>query len=238
MDVYLPAGRNENISKVLVLIHGGGWSGGSKEDMDYAIAGLNAAFPKYAIVNIGYRLGTVQSPGFPKQIDDIKLALNYVKSKRSEYKINPVYGMFGNSAGGHLALLYGSAYDPLREVKVICNQVGPVDFTDPSYSANPVFTYALFPLVGNYTYAQNPQLYRQVSPVTHVTSQSPKTISLYGDSDPLIPTVQGGLLEDKLDSVGVYNKFYLYQGDGHGNWSPTHAAHMVKKIIYFFNNYF
>lgn len=34
MDVLLPAGRNTSKSKVLVLIHGGGWIAGDKSDFD------------------------------------------------------------------------------------------------------------------------------------------------------------------------------------------------------------
>src|SRR5207244_2485392 len=72
MDIYLPEGRNVTTTKVVILIHGGGWSGGTKESIGFLgplfYFGLN---PKPAVVNMAYRLGTIQSPGFPKQIDDI-----------------------------------------------------------------------------------------------------------------------------------------------------------------------
>lgn len=68
MDVYLPEGRSLIDSKVIFLIHGGGWNSGSKADFDYAVPFFHQHFPKYAIVNMQYRLGTVQSPDFQSKL--------------------------------------------------------------------------------------------------------------------------------------------------------------------------
>src|SRR6476469_4528114 len=56
MDVYLPANRATDRTKVLVLIHGGGWMGGDKSEFAAAIPVLKQKLPQYAIVNLNYRL--------------------------------------------------------------------------------------------------------------------------------------------------------------------------------------
>ncbi|HLW40170.1 MAG TPA: hypothetical protein VKX31_07255, partial [Brumimicrobium sp.] len=70
MDIYLPEGRSSTTTKVFVLIHGGGWHAGSKNDMTASFDNLKEIYPDYAIINMNYRLGTVSSPGYDKQIKD------------------------------------------------------------------------------------------------------------------------------------------------------------------------
>jgi acetyl esterase/lipase len=236
MDIYLPANRNSNSTKVFFLIHGGGWSQGSKADFEYVIPALKIKFPNCAIVNLGYRLATIDSPGYPKQINDIQQAIN--KLENNNYQLAKKYALWGSSAGAHLAMLYSYKFDVLNHVKVVCNSVGPADFTDSSYVNNPMYQYALFSLVGNQTYQNNPALYSEVSPVKHIHANAPKTISFYGDSDPLIPATQGEILNSTLNQFNIYNEFYLYQGEGHGNWNSTNSAHYQQKLIAFLTNHF
>lgn len=99
MDIYLPEGRNQSISKVLLLIHGGGWVSGSKEAFNYILPFLRASFPVHVIANMNYRFGSIQSPAFSKQIEDVHLAIQYLISKKNEYKFIPEFGLFGSSAG-------------------------------------------------------------------------------------------------------------------------------------------
>jgi len=135
MDVYLPGGRDASVTKVIVLIHGGGWFSGKKEDMfGYAVGFFRSTFPRFAIVNMGYRLTSEASPAYPKQLEDISLVLKFITEKQTEYKIMPRFGLVGVSAGGHLSMLYGYAVDKSVQVNAICNFVGPTDLTDPAYT--------------------------------------------------------------------------------------------------------
>lgn len=237
MDIYLPANRSAQ-TKVLILVHGGGWTAGSKEDFNFAIPFFKTYFPSLAVVNINYRLGTWADPGYPKQIQDIQSVISFLQAHQESYHISSTYAFYGSSAGGHLSLLYSYAFDPGHQVKVVCSQVGPTDFTDTSYINNPVYDNALFSLVGTQTYLQNPSLYAQVSPAYHVSATSPKTILFYGDSDSLVPATQGGILHNALTSQGVYNEFYLYPGEGHGNWSTASATDAQIKLVQFLTQYF
>lgn len=236
MDIYLPANRTADSTKVFVLIHGGGWSAGDKADYQDFFNSLKALYPNYAVINLNYRLATTSSPAYPKQLNDIQSALNHIQL--AKYGVSKQYLLFGSSAGGHLALLYGYAFDTDHYVKGICNTVGPADLTDTAYTNNAAYAGLLAAVTGNVTYAQNPALYAQVSPAKRVTPASPKTISFYGDTDPLIPSSQMGLLHSALNANGVYNEATMYTGEGHGGWNTTHTQDAIAKTINFINQYF
>jgi acetyl esterase/lipase len=230
MDVYLPAGRNQN-TKVIILVHGGGWSGGSRSEFGYFVPQLKAEFPGHAIVNIDYRLATLASPGFPKQVNDIEAVIAFLKN--SDYNISDDYAFIGASAGAHLSMLYAYEYDTAHDVKAVCSIVGPADFTDPSYTQNPLFTNGLAYLVGNVSNTENPGLYADVSPSLQVSAQSPPTIMFYGGQDPLVPATQGPRLKAKLDESGVYNELHLYPNGGHGNWDAPTMLNFQTKLMAF-----
>ncbi|MGV3459530.1 MAG: alpha/beta hydrolase fold domain-containing protein [Flavobacterium sp.] len=230
MDVYLPAGRTED-TKVFILIHGGGWTGGSKADMGFVIPMLKQQFPDYAIVNMDYRLATLQYPAFPKQVQDIEEVIQYLKS--SDYNISNNYALIGASAGAHLAMLYSYKYDTHSDVKAVASIVGPSDFTDPAYTSHPFFQYGAQYLVGNINYQQHPEVVEAVSPVSQVSRGAPPTIMFYGGQDPLVPSSQATRLKAKLDDKGVYNEYYLYQNGGHGNWDATTMADFGEKLVAF-----
>jgi len=236
MDIYLPANRSAESTQVFFLIHGGGWSAGDKENFQSTFNALKFVYPDCAIVNMNYRLATNSSPGYPKQINDVEKAIQFIFS--GKYDLAHEICFFGNSAGGHLAMLYAYKFDDEGYIKAICNTVGPADFTDPSYTSEPAFEYGLISLVGPVTYDQNPALYQEVSPVYHITQNAPKTLSFYGDQDPLVPATQVTILHDKLSDVSVYNEWTLYAGEGHGNWNTTNANDYQTKIISFITNHF
>lgn len=226
-DIYLPANRKSATTKTIILIHGGGWSDGDKSELTPAVPTLQAQFPEFAIVNMNYRLGSAQSPGFPKQIQDIQQLIAHLK--QAPYQISNEYALLGTSAGAQLALLYGYKYDNNDDIKAIISIIGPTDFTDPNYFSSPLFNTALAPLVGLHTYQNNPEIYAAASPALHVDAGSPPTAMFMGDQDPLVPATQGPLLQDKLDSFGIQHQLTMYNG-GHGNWDQASLADMQQKI--------
>jgi len=221
-DIYLPEGRS-SATKVMFLVHGGGWTSGDKEDMNYLVQILQISFPQYAIVNVEYRLATQSSPALPKQTDDIAAAVAHVES---HYALAKNYGFLGASAGGHLSMLYAYQLDTQHRVKVVCNVVGPTDFNDPAYQENPaVQEYLPYITGGNNT----PEYFTQASPVTHVNGQSPATIQFMGNADPLVPVTQGQRLKAQLDSFNVVNELNIYDA-GHGDFSVADSRDVYAKL--------
>ena len=227
IDIYLPAGRTSSTTKVLFLVHGGGWTSGSKNDMTALAFGIRSQFPDYAIVNIGYRLGTLATPAYPNQINDIQSVVSYLEN--NNFNVSKQYGFLGISAGAHLSMLYSYKFDTEHNVKAVCNIVGPTDFTDPAYENHEAIDTALPYLIG-----QNPpgSIYAEISPITFVSAQSASTIQFAGNQDPLIPTSQGTRLKQKLDAFNITNELHVYNA-GHGDFNPVDAQDINVKLIAF-----
>lgn len=119
--------------------------------MTFIVPFLKEAFPSHLLVNMDYRLATWSSPGYPKQIEDLQVLIQYItktllgsrlKSERDPASLKFV--LLGGSAGAHLAMLYGYKYNDKGYVKAVVDVVGPVDLTDPSYVLNPIYNYIAF----------------------------------------------------------------------------------------------
>lgn len=233
MDVYLPAGRTED-TKVIILVHGGSWVAGSKEDMSFMIPTIQSQFPDHAIVNINYRLASAGSPVHPKQINDIQRMLDFVEE--SDYQLSDDYAFIGVSAGAHLSMLYSYKHDTEHDVKAIVDIVGPADFTDPNYLSHPLYAQSGVTLLGTPT--PTAEQIAEVNPAAHITAIAPATISFYGGVDPLVPATQGPRLKAKLDDAGVYNEFNFYPDGGHADWNAQIMQEVFAKTILFLNTHF
>ncbi len=232
-DLYLPANRTTN-TKVMILVHGGGWTSGDKADMNPIKDLVQQDFPDLAIVNINYRLADENNKPYPMQIDDITSIINYLKDNKVKYTISNTIGFIGTSAGAHLSMLWSYAFDTNSHVNMVCSIVGPTNFTDPAYINNtsPV----LQDLLNLYGANATTTFLETVSPFHQVKATSPPTIMFYGGKDPLIPTTQGTDMRDKLQNLGVVHEFTLYPNAGHG-WIGLELLDTWQKLKIFINNH-
>ncbi len=212
-DLYLPANRTTD-TKVMILVHGGGWIEGDKDDLKDIKDRLRTDLPNIAIANINYRLASPNNPPFPMQIDDITAVVDLLKANKDSYVISNDIGFLGTSAGAQLSLLWSYAHDDDKDVKMVASIVAPTNFTDPAYleSNNPL----LLLFIGSFGINTSEAYLESISPYHRATSTSPPTILFNGGSDPLIPTSQGIDMDAKLDELGVTHSFTLYPDEGHG----------------------
>ena len=237
-DLYLPEGRTAETTKVIVLIHGGGWTSGDKSDMAASVAFVQAFHPDHAIVNVNYVLATVSgTPAFPNQYLDIQAVINQITTQSEALQILPEFGMIGTSAGAHLAMMYDYVYDTNDQVKFVINIVGPSDFTDPFYANDPTFNIALNLLVDEDQFPEGTNYAVANSPALQVTANSSPTLLFYGDQDPLVPLSNGMQLDSHLNTANVPHLFTVYQG-GHGNdWSEESTLDLTLKSSEYINTY-
>ncbi len=221
MDVYLPAGRATATTKVMIIIHGGAWSSGDKTDVNTFIDTLKKRQPDYAIFNINYRLSTGTANLFPTQENDVKAAVEFVYSKRSEYIISDNFVLNGQSAGAHLALLQAYKNQTPVKIKAVIDFFGPTNMVD-LYNNPGLVPSATVALIVGATPTSNPTLYQQSSPINFVTAQSCPTIILQGGADPLVNfTTQSLSLKNKLAASSVINQYVFYPAGGHGDWGTA-----------------
>jgi acetyl esterase/lipase len=234
MDIHLPEGRSAEVTKSLVLIHGGGWNGGSKNDFRSYIDSFRKRMPDYAVFNIDYRL--VSSGNlFPSQENDVKAAIDFITSKADEFQISKNHlVLLGASAGGHLALLHTyKAKDP--RIKAVIDFFGPTDLTTMYRRPwHPMVPYALQMITGT-TPDVNIEIYKQSSPVNFITAASAPTLIFHGEKDQIVDISQSKLLQQKLEKAGVDHELVVYAGERHG-WYGSTLSRSFDKITLFLEN--
>ena len=237
MDVYLPTGRTL-ATPVMIMIHGGGWSSGDKTDLNVYVDTLKKRLPSYAIININYRFALNASTAFPMQENDVKAAIDFIFSKRTEYQISDKFVLMGVSAGAHLSLLQAYKYNTPVKIKAVVDFFGPTDmaamYNDPASIFAPPSSIAQ--LFNGATPATNPTAYAQSSPITFANAQAVPTIILHGGVDPVVKVSQATALRDKLVSFNIVNQYVFYPTEGHG-WSGALLTDSFNKIQSFLAQY-
>ena len=109
LDIYLP-NKGDGPFPVIATIHGGAWMFGDKGD-DFNLPFLEGLKRGYAVACINYRLS--DEAHFPSQIYDCKTAIRYLRTNAATYHLDGAHiGVWGASAGGHLAALLGTSASP------------------------------------------------------------------------------------------------------------------------------
>lgn len=229
MDVYLPEGRTDT-TKVILLLHGGWWVGGDKEELQE-----NAEYFQdkgFAVVSMNYRLAGPTESVHPAQQIDIAAAINYISSKAFEWKVSPdKLALAGVSAGAHLALLYTYTNNVNNKVKTVISISGPTNFTEEMDITNPVVAQAAAALklfLGK-SFQEDPQLYLQASPLARASSLSKPTLILHGSVDGIVPVKQANDLNAKLTLLNVKHQINTYPA-GHELFNPTNAQE-IRDVI-------
>jgi acetyl esterase/lipase len=104
LDLATPVDNSSALRPAIVIVHGGGWRAGTKEDFVYRSMMVTYALKGYVTVSVEYRL--MQEAPFPACIEDVKCAVRWLRAHAKEYRVDPdKIGTFGHSAGAHLALM-------------------------------------------------------------------------------------------------------------------------------------
>lgn len=222
MDIYLPAGRKSGATRSIILIHGGGWNGGSKSDFAAYIDSIKKRMPDYAIFNLDYRLVNGGNL-FPTQEVDIRAAVAFIAGNSNEYQVNKdKLVLLGASAGGHLALLQSYKYKEPK-IKAVVDFFGPADLMAMYRRPwHPLVPAALQMITGT-TPDANAEIYERSSPVNFISPASAPTLMLHGANDPVVDVSQSKGLKNKLDEAGVVNELIVYPGERHGWYGKTLA---------------
>ena len=139
-DLYIPySALKENKTKgIFIIIHGGAWVGGRKEDNAF-LAQIYYEH-EFIVANLDYTLLSQTAPtttNILRQIDEISACIEHLKNylvERGFNKSELQIAVGGASAGGHLALLYSYIVEkPPLDVKFIIDIIGPVNLNIPDF---------------------------------------------------------------------------------------------------------
>lgn len=222
MDIFLPAGRTETETPLLIYIHGGAWIDGDKSEFLQVKSILEEKFPEYAFASLNYRLydfGTGKN-GISEQEKDIISALDYIDSKLANWNISNNIIISGASAGGHLALLHAYKNNS-SDLKAAIAFFPPTELTE-LHRFNNLTASALNALIGG-TPTTAASSYQELSPIQFIDENDVPTIFFHGDLDQVVPISQSQLLKEGLEAAKVRHRFTLVPGQGHGFTTETYA---------------
>jgi acetyl esterase/lipase len=241
LDLAMPLG--EGPFPAILCLHGGGWIGGERQKMRGTIEDL--ARKGYVAISPDYRLAPRHR--FPAQIEDCKAAVRWLRANALKYHVNPErIGVFGFSAGAHLACLLGVTgkddglegdggnAEQSSAVQAVVSFFGPTDFTQPVWSKE-VREQHLVPFLGG-TADEKADVYRRASPLTYAGKNAPPSLFVHGTVDAIVPIQQSEALVEKLRQAGVSARLVAMEGEGHGwGWSRQHRLVSIAEMMKFFN---
>ncbi len=239
MDIYLPEGRTDSTTKVMIMVHGGAWVFDDKASFTQYVDTIKKSLPGYAIFNINYRLATPPTNTFPTQELDVKAAVEYIYGKRAEYHISDKFVMVGASAGAHLSLLQAYKNSSPVKIKAVIDFFGPTDLVDLYNNPGIVTQNNIAAILGG-TPQSDPTIYQQSSPINFaVVGSAVPTLILQGGADPLVnPTRQSAALRDKLQIAATPVEYVVYPGRGHGDdWTNENFFDAYTRLQLFLTTY-
>ncbi len=218
----------------LIWIHGGGWTGGTKES---ALMSLMPWFEMgWNVVNVEYRLARVSLA--PAAVEDCLCALRWVAAQAKTYDFDTSrLVVSGDSAGGHLALTTGMIPEsagldrecpgvPLPKVAAIVNWYGITDVNDlldgPNRKSYAVAWLGSMP--------NREEIAKRVSPLTYVRHGLPPILTIQGDADPTVPYSHSVRLHEALRAADVPNQLLTIPGGKHGGFTPEERTKIYVTI--------
>lgn len=225
LDASVPDGPGP--FPAVIIVHGGAWVTGDRRRtveplfMPLSDAGL-------AWFSISYRLAnTIDGDSIPTSIvsmtalgaavDDVRLAVTYVKKHATEYKIDPNrLALIGESAGAQLASMAAlkpasdgaveavvAFYSPSNLVELLQTTPRVPDSLRQAIKGSPFEDLLLASL-------------RDLSPVNWVEKDSPPFLLIHGTHDSLVPFDQSKEMCSAMQMAGARCEVYPVDRGGHG----------------------
>ena len=233
LDLYLPAGVKS--PPLLVWVHGGAWSTGSKASVPMQFVGHGIA-----TASVDFRQST--EARFPAQVHDIKAAIRFLRARAASYGYrSDRIAIAGNSSGGHLAALVGvtNGHAQLEgrvgndlgqssAVQAIVVYYGASNLTSILSQSTPFGLNMRRPALEQLLGAQPervPELAQLASPVFHVDRGDPPLFLLHGDQDPQMPVNQALEMQGAYEKLGLDVHLDVVHGAAHGGeafFAPEH----------------
>ena len=215
LTIYLP---EKPVGTGVVVAPGGGYGALAMDHEGVQIAKWLNGYGIAAFV-LQYRLGPIYH--HPTELMDAQRAIRMVRTQAAQFGIAPNrIGMWGFSAGGHLAATVGTHFDH--------GAANAVDAIDRA-SSRPDFLVLAYPVISfttPYTHKgslrnllgenPDPELIKNLSNELQVTKETPPTFLFSTSGDTGVPPENSVLFYEALHKAGVPAEMHIFQNGPHG----------------------
>ena len=201
LDILQPKAASKEKRPGVLVIHGGGWVEGTKEEQTESYC-LRYVEKGFVCANVEYRLAKVATA--PAAVTDVLNAAHWFEENAKKYNVDTKrIVVTGGSAGGHLSLMVGmtpksAKLGPPAKVAAVVNFYGITDVGDQLGG----------PHMQDYAVTWVPEqqgrleLASRVSPMTYVRRGLPPILTIHGDADSTVPYEHGVKLTKALRDAG------------------------------------
>lgn len=221
VDVFEPDKITRDTA--IFIIHGGGWSGGSRAGFHAIMRAFNAE--GFLCASTDYRL-TPSGATILDQIEDVRAGYKLFLQHLNDHKRPTKVFTHGSSAGAHLTALLSFAApgecgedDAFPDIQWIppvgtALQATPVTF-EPWEDMFPHIWTAMRTVVGA-DYDEHPELYRNVSPNRYLSEKTCPVFFMEAEHEHMFPLTM--ILEtiERLRALGVRAEHKIYDKTEHG----------------------
>ncbi|KQC32683.1 esterase [Nonlabens sp. YIK11] len=218
LDIYQPQKTSKGRFPAVILVHGGGWLTGSKENQRAMAQHLSQN--GFVAITVAYRLG-LEAP-YPAAVLDIKDAIQWSRKNARKYNIDPDrIAILGASAGAQLATLVGETADSniyevnpkvSDKVQAIVNIDGIVSFIHPEAAAEGKMAGIWL----NGSKEDNFQNWKEASPLEYLSPESPPTLFI-NSTQPRFHAGRDDMIA-YLKQNNIYHEQYTIPGTPHSFW--------------------
>ena len=255
LDIYLP-NEDEKSFPVVVFIHGGGWSGGSKSD-NQLVAFIEGVRRGYAVVSMDHRL--MPHVRYPDNLFDIKLALRWLAENAETYLLDVSRtALTGSSAGAHLAMMAaftqgqavfeGGQLTDTYKILAVVDQFGPSDFLKiqahfdesgyPRASVDSPDEMNGHDMLLGAKLTKLSNMVRFMNPIDNVHPNIPPVLIQHGRYDPIIPYQQSFELYERIRDIAGADKAIFDLSEEFLHADPGYAGkESVDRIFGFIDSY-
>ena len=204
LDLY--SGVGDGPRPLILLVHGGSFSGGDKGE-NRALSKIFAS-AGFSVADVRYRLAP-QAP-FPAAVQDVKCLMGRLREQAQKFGIDPAKAVYlGRSAGASIAIVaaYSAGDSRLppacgvedRKVSGMVSLYGPLDLEwgwRQRPFPDPLTGYAVLERYLGGTPQTNPLGYKMASATFWAGPASPRTLLIHGARDSLVSAYHITLLKE------------------------------------------
>jgi acetyl esterase/lipase len=227
LDAYRPVLSDGDRAPLVVMIHGGGWHQGGRFEMGLTRWAGYLASAGMAVVSIDYRLAPVTH--YPDSFQDCIDAVDWAVEHAGELGADPErIALWGDSAGGHLALLLATSQTREtflgprlrtggRRLRGVVAWYPPTDLLrlHRAEASGGLDAGVVRSFVGADP-AADPARWLEASPIEQAHAGIPPSLILQGTRDLLVPHTQATSFAEKSSELGATCEIHVVEGAVHG----------------------